>query len=54
MKTLLTALFLSTVNLLMAQSWYEVPVPTTKNLNKIDFVNSSVGYVAVPVGIITI
>lgn len=45
MKTLLTALFLATVNILFAQSWYQVSVPTSKNLNDIDFPSSTVGYI---------
>lgn len=45
MKTLLTALFLVSVNSLIAQSWYNVPVPTSNKLNDIDFPTSSVGYI---------
>jgi len=45
MKTLLIAFFALTANLLIAQQWYDVSVPTDKKLNDIDFPTSTTGYI---------
>jgi len=45
MKTLLIAFFTLTANLLIAQTWYEVSVPTENKLNAIDFPSSTTGYI---------
>jgi len=45
MKTLLIALFTLTANLLIAQTWFEVSVPTENKLNAIDFPSSTTGYI---------
>ncbi|MFT6245870.1 MAG: photosystem II stability/assembly factor-like uncharacterized protein [Salibacteraceae bacterium] len=45
MKTLLITLFVLTANLLTAQPWYNVSVPTTNKLNDIDFPTSTTGYI---------
>jgi photosystem II stability/assembly factor-like uncharacterized protein len=45
MKTLLITLFILTANLLIAQPWYNVSVPTTNKLNDIDFPTSTTGYI---------
>jgi photosystem II stability/assembly factor-like uncharacterized protein len=45
MKTLLIAFFALTANLLIAQQWFDVSVPTDKKLNDIDFPTSTTGYI---------
>jgi photosystem II stability/assembly factor-like uncharacterized protein len=45
MKTLLIVFFALTANLLMAQQWFDVSVPTDKKLNDIDFPTSTTGYI---------
>jgi photosystem II stability/assembly factor-like uncharacterized protein len=45
MKILLIAFFALTANLLIAQQWYDVSVPTNYKLNDIDFPTSTTGYI---------
>lgn len=46
MKALLIGICLCSLSTVWSQSiWYEISTPTSNNLNAIDFVNSSVGYI---------
>ncbi|NRA13860.1 MAG: T9SS type A sorting domain-containing protein [Crocinitomicaceae bacterium] len=45
MKTLLIAFFALTANLLVAQQWFDISVPTNKQLNDINFPTSTTGYI---------
>ena len=45
MKTLIIAFFALSSNLLIAQQWFDISVPTTYKLNDIDFPTSTTGYI---------